>query len=81
MTQAVLNTASARPPLPRYMTVSRTSREFGPTRPTIYKAIRNGDLVAYKNGQLTMLETAAVERWIQSWPKFANATGEQAAIS
>lgn len=55
---------------PRYMSVSASSRYWGFGRAVFQMALDKGELIGIKNGHLTMLETAAVERWIKSKPKY-----------
>ncbi|OSI68876.1 helix-turn-helix domain-containing protein [Bradyrhizobium canariense] len=43
----------------------------GRSRSRIFKAIKNGELVARKDGKATLLEDAELRRWISSLPVIA----------
>lgn len=83
MTQTVNDTATTQPTsadVPRYMSVSKSARYWGFGRNVLHDALDRGELVGIKNGHLTMLETAAVERWIKARPKYSERSFVQNGI-
>jgi excisionase family DNA binding protein len=54
----------------------------GLSRTRIFKAIRNGEMTARKDGRATVIETAEIVRWLQSLPargRSPDAAGAMAA--
>jgi excisionase family DNA binding protein len=50
-------------------TTERAAEIVGRSRTRIKKAIREGDLVARKDGRATVITRAELLRWVDTWPR------------
>ncbi|MET4293737.1 helix-turn-helix domain-containing protein [Bradyrhizobium sp. LB5.2] len=60
------NTALGRPPIA--YTPEDAAAATGRSRTRIYKAIRDKELTARKDGKATLLEDTELRRWVHSFP-------------
>ncbi len=58
-------------------TVDEAARLSGLCRRSIYNRIKSGDLVARKNGKLTIILAADLRAWLESLPRMQPAAGAQ----
>jgi hypothetical protein len=71
-----LTTLSPRPSRPIDQisyTPDQSARVTGRSRTRIFKAIREGELIARKDGRATVIEAEELRRWVRSFPAMGNA--------
>lgn len=54
-------------------TPDQSARITGRSRTRIFKAIREGELIARKDGRATLIEAEELHRWIRSFPAVGEA--------
>lgn len=69
MIEPATTATQSEPPL--YDSVAGQSRRFSIGRKRLHQALNDNELEGYKNGSVTLLETAAVIGWIKSRPKYS----------
>jgi excisionase family DNA binding protein len=52
--------------------------EIGRSRSRIFRAIKDGELSARKDGRATLIEGDELARWLRSLPRIGRGTDEQA---
>ena len=59
-------------------TPSEAAAEIGRSRTRMFRAIKDGELSARKDGRATLIEADELARWLRSLPRIGRDTDEQA---